>query len=110
MEVQPTSYGQLILEALDGKTLYVRVPFYYPHRQETLRDRAVKEVWAELRPFERAVLKFSKNDIQLRSGGRIMFVVDRREGGFWMEQDWARGVTWDGGMAAYWPEDKDSKR
>jgi len=103
--VQLANYDQVILSALDGKTVYVRIPFYYPFRQEILRDRAVQEVRMKLKSLERAVFKFRKNDIQFRSGGRIAFVVDRRDSGHWMEQDWARGVTWDGGLTAYWPED-----
>lgn len=104
-EAQPVNYDQVILLALDGKIMYVRVPFYYQHRQEALRDRAVQEVRAKLKPLESAVFKLRKDSIQFRSGGRIVFVIDRREGGHWMEQDWARGVTWGGGLIAYWPED-----
>ena len=104
----PLTYDQIILCALSGKTMYVRIPFFYPHQQERLRDHAVREVMTRLkRPLGKAVLKFSKNDIQFRSGGRIMFVVDRREGGHWMEQEWARGITWDGGLIAYWPDEKE---
>ena len=105
-DAQPTNYDQVILLALDGKTVYVRVPFYYQHRQEVLRDRAAREVRDKLEPLKAAVLKFKRDEVQFRSGGRIVFVVDRREGGHWMKQDWARGVTWDGGLIAYWPEDE----
>ena len=107
-EMEFSNYEHLILAAIDGKTVYVRVPHLYPHRQELLRDRAYYEVRAliESSELEPAILKFSKNDIQFRSGGRILFVIDRWESRHWMEQDWARGVSWDGGLIAYWPEDK----
>ena len=101
-----TTYDQAILAALDGGTVYVRVPYCYPQRQILLRDQAAGAVRKKLEPLKAAVFKFKRDEVQFRSGGRIIFAIDRCEGRTWMEQDWARGITWAGGLTAYWPEDE----